>query len=241
MSRGPLWPRAPECPKSVPRVSPECPDTFLTPRGHSRDTFWTLRSPGPEGTSRHSVDTPSDTPHFKLGRTPKGAYSSRGRSRHLLETPFSEPLLRTLLRTPFYCKTHSRPPSQNPSENPFPRTFSKPFLERCVAVRPLRRCTQTLSGTPCRTLSGTLRARRARKTPVPGRRVPNSIEHSRGHPKGNRTQKFMFLCIFLPEFLGSANSQSIAVKEFWFSHVEFEVLMCGGICVKFLVANFPGN
>ena len=30
-----------------------------------------------------------------LGRTPKGAYSSRGRSRYLLETPFSEPLLRT--------------------------------------------------------------------------------------------------------------------------------------------------
>ena len=78
-----------------------------------------------------------------LGRTPKGAYSSRGRSRHLLETAFSEPLLRTLLRTLLYCKTHSRPPSQNPSENPFPRTlprtFSEPFLERCVAVRPLRR------------------------------------------------------------------------------------------------------
>ena len=78
-----------------------------------------------------------------LGRTPKGAYSTRGRSRHLLETPFSEPLLRTLLRTPFYCKTHRRPPSQNPSENPFPRTlprtFSEPFSERCVAVRPLRR------------------------------------------------------------------------------------------------------
>ena len=78
-----------------------------------------------------------------LGRTPKGAYCSRGRSRHLLETAFSEPLLRTLLRTHFYCKTHSSPPSQNPSENPFPRTlprtFSEPFLERCVAVRPLRR------------------------------------------------------------------------------------------------------
>ena len=52
---------------------------------------------------------------LKIGRTPKGAYSPRGRgSRHLLETPFSEPLLRTLLRTLFYCKTHSRPPSQNP-------------------------------------------------------------------------------------------------------------------------------
>ena len=79
-----------------------------------------------------------------VGRTPKGSYSPRGRSRHLLETPFSEPLLRTLLRTLLYCKTHrKRPPSQNPSENPsprtLPRTFSEPFLERCVAVRPLRR------------------------------------------------------------------------------------------------------
>ena len=36
-----------------------------------------------------------------LGCTPKGAYSTRGRSRHLLETP--------LLRTP----------SENPSQNPF--------------------------------------------------------------------------------------------------------------------------
>ena len=90
-----------------------------------------------------------------VGRTPKGAYSSRGRSRHLLETAFSEPLLRTLLRTLSYCKTHSRPPSQNPSENPFPRTlprtlpktFSEPFLECCVAVRPLRRAPYTGSRT----------------------------------------------------------------------------------------------
>ena len=37
------------------------------------------------------------------------ACSSRGRSRNLLETAFSEPLLRTLLRTP----------SENPSQNPF--------------------------------------------------------------------------------------------------------------------------
>ena len=81
--------------------------------------------------------------YSRVGRTPKGAYSSRGRSRDLLETAFSEPLLRTLLTTLLNCKTHSRPPSQNPSENPFPRTlprtFSEPFLERCVAVRPLRR------------------------------------------------------------------------------------------------------
>ena len=61
-----------------------------------------------------------------LGRTPKGAYSTRGRSRHLLETPFSEPLLRTLLRALSYCKSHSRPPSQNPSENPSPELFPEP-------------------------------------------------------------------------------------------------------------------
>ena len=46
----------------------------------------------------------------KIGRTPKGLYSrGGGRSRHLLETQSSEPLLRTLLRTLVYCKTHSRP------------------------------------------------------------------------------------------------------------------------------------
>ena len=61
-----------------------------------------------------------------IGRTPKGAYSTRGRSRHLLETAFSEPLLRTLLRTLFPCKTHSRPPSQNPSENPSPEPCPEP-------------------------------------------------------------------------------------------------------------------
>ena len=90
--------------------------------------------------SKTATSTSEET---SLGCTPKGAYSTRGRSRHLLETPFSEPLLRTLLRTLFYCKTHIRPPSQNPSENPFPRTlprtFSEPFSERCVAVRALRR------------------------------------------------------------------------------------------------------
>ena len=39
------------------------------------------------------------------GRTPKGSYSPKGRSRHLLETAFSEPLLRTLLRTFFQSFT----------------------------------------------------------------------------------------------------------------------------------------
>ena len=56
---------------------------------------------------------------------------------------FSEPLLRTLLRTLFYCKTHSKPPSKNPSPETSPEPSQNPskraFLERCVAVRPLRR------------------------------------------------------------------------------------------------------
>ena len=74
-----------------------------------------------------------------VGRTPKGAYSSRGRSRHLLETPFSAPLLRTLLRTLFHCKAHGRPPSENPSPEPFPEPSQNPSYSRCVVVRPLRR------------------------------------------------------------------------------------------------------
>ena len=49
----------------------------------------------------------------------------------------------------FYCKTHSKPPSQNPSEksppppepsqNPSYVQVQEPFLERCVAGRPLMR------------------------------------------------------------------------------------------------------
>ena len=74
-----------------------------------------------------------------LGCMPMGSCSPKGYSRDLLETLFSEPLLRTLLRTLFYCKTHNRPPSQNPSQNPSPKPFPEPFLECCVAVRPLRR------------------------------------------------------------------------------------------------------
>ena len=50
-----------KCSQSVPRVSPECPDTFLTLRGHSGDTFWTLRSPGPEGPQRHPEGHSRDT------------------------------------------------------------------------------------------------------------------------------------------------------------------------------------
>ena len=36
--QGPFGPRDPECPKSVPRVSPSVRDTILTLQGHSRDT-----------------------------------------------------------------------------------------------------------------------------------------------------------------------------------------------------------
>ena len=95
--------------------------------------FWCLYR---KGVALHAFLTdstclarPSDSgypPPLFLGRTPKGAHSTRGRSRHLLETPFSEPLLRTLLRTLSYCETHSRPPSQNPSENPSREPFPEP-------------------------------------------------------------------------------------------------------------------
>ena len=61
VSPGPFGPRAPECPKSVPRVSPECPghlfDTLGTPFGHSG-------AGGPKGPKDTPWDTPSDTPVF---------------------------------------------------------------------------------------------------------------------------------------------------------------------------------
>ena len=40
------------------------PDTFLTLQGHSRDTFWTLRSPGPEAPRRHPVGHSLGHPRF---------------------------------------------------------------------------------------------------------------------------------------------------------------------------------
>ena len=58
VSLEPFGPRAPECPKSVPRVSRGVKKVSWTLRGHSRDTFWTLRSPAPEGRR----DTPRDNP-----------------------------------------------------------------------------------------------------------------------------------------------------------------------------------
>ena len=55
-SSGPYRPRAPECPKSVPRVCRGVVlDTFLTLRRHSRDTSWTVRRAGPEGLRGHPL------------------------------------------------------------------------------------------------------------------------------------------------------------------------------------------
>ena len=88
-------------------------------------------------------------PLTTIGRTPKGAYSSRGRSGNLLENAFSEPLLRTpsentsqnTSQNPFYCKIHSKPPSQNPSqnpsENPSPEPFSDPSQNAVLPYDPL--------------------------------------------------------------------------------------------------------
>ena len=72
MSPGSLRHRAPvskKCPESVPGVK----RVFRTLRGHSRDTFWTLRTPGGVGPRRHPLDTPSNTPRFRdtLGDTPE--------------------------------------------------------------------------------------------------------------------------------------------------------------------------
>ena len=65
-------------------------------------------------------------PKKEIERTPKGAYLTRGRSRHLLETPFSEALLRTLLRTFFTVRLTGGPLLRNPSENPPPEPFPEP-------------------------------------------------------------------------------------------------------------------
>ena len=51
----------------------------------------------------------------EVGRTPKGSCSPRGHSRHLLETPFWEPLLRTLLRTLSYCNQRAANGGSDPS------------------------------------------------------------------------------------------------------------------------------
>ena len=81
-----------ECPRSVR-------DTFLTLRGHSRDTFWTLQSPGPFGPRRHPLGHPrlSGTLSGTLRDTsgPKGLRDSCSRpgcsqgQPSIVRTPFS--------------------------------------------------------------------------------------------------------------------------------------------------------
>ena len=63
---GPFGPRAPECPKSVLRVSPECRKGVLDTLGILSGHFWTLRRPGPKGPQRHPEGHSRDTPeHFR--------------------------------------------------------------------------------------------------------------------------------------------------------------------------------
>ena len=57
------------------------------------------------------------------------------------QNPFWEPFWES--QNPSYCENQQQAPFSEPFWEPFPRafprTFSEPFLERCVAVRPLRR------------------------------------------------------------------------------------------------------
>ena len=70
-SRASFQPRAPECPKGVPRVTPKCQkvsghfgDTLGTLWRHSWDTFWTFWGPGPKGPPETLPRTLSRTPRF---------------------------------------------------------------------------------------------------------------------------------------------------------------------------------
>ena len=118
------------------REHPHVPSfRFLVPGNirmypHSGFWYWGISAKPPQGARLR-------------GRTPQG-----GRSRHFLETLFSEPLLRTLLRTLFTVKPTAgrllRTLRSEPFSRTLSRTISEPFLERCVAVRPLRRAPYTL-------------------------------------------------------------------------------------------------
>ena len=84
---------------------------------------------------------PRRAPKWRIGHTPKGAYSPRGRCSHLLETPFSAPLLRTLLRTLFIVKSIEKGPLMGISE-PFCQerksTPNSKFWGRISRGRPRR-------------------------------------------------------------------------------------------------------
>ena len=57
--------------------------------------------------------------------------------------------------------------------------------------------------------------------------------------KKSRTLLFPeLICVFL---LGPPTPRVSQRKNFVSGPVEFEVLMCGGLCMKFLAAIFPGN
>ena len=60
--------------RSVQKVSRECPRSvrkvFRTLRGHSRDSFWTLRRPGPEAPQKHPKDTPGTLRARRARETP---------------------------------------------------------------------------------------------------------------------------------------------------------------------------
>ena len=79
-----------------------------------------------------------------VGRTRRGSYSWKGvflPSRCLLESPFLEPLRRTLLRTLPPSKAHCKTPSKNPCWNRLESTLKnpsrKPFLEGVLSHDPL--------------------------------------------------------------------------------------------------------
>ena len=76
----------PKCPRSVPESVPEnggCPRECL--RGHSRDTFWTLQSPGPEGPRGHPVGHSLEHPPFS--GTLSGTLRDTLAARRARETP----------------------------------------------------------------------------------------------------------------------------------------------------------
>ena len=75
--------RTPWPAKGVPKRS--VLDTFLTLQGHSRETFWALRSPGPEKSWRHPVATLPRTPPFS--GTLLGTLRGPLRARRARETP----------------------------------------------------------------------------------------------------------------------------------------------------------
>ena len=96
VSHGVLWPQAPECPKSVPRVSLECSgDLFDTPGTLSGHFFG---HSGARGARRAPEtppwDTPSDTPRF---RGHSGTLPGTLRARRARKTPVAGRLTPHLL------------------------------------------------------------------------------------------------------------------------------------------------